>query len=202
MGSKQRDLTGLRYNMLIVIEKLPSRVYGDKSKYYKKRMWLCKCDCGNTTEANTGVLTGNKKKSCGCLSAKSSIENSIKSRYKLAKKDAGYRSIYNRYKNNASSRKLKFNLLFDDAVDIMNSNCHYCGIEPLNVFWKSYYDVQYNGIDRVDNSKGYEQGNVVSCCKMCNIAKNNNTEDEFLKWAKRLFDYQELKKLKRLRDGK
>lgn len=193
MGAKQLDLIGMRYNMLMVVEKLPSRVYGDNSKYYKKRMWLCKCDCGNMTEANTGALTCDKKKSCGCLTPTKSGENSMKSRHKIAKEDAGYRSVYVRYRQNAFARKLDFNVDFDFAVNIMKSNCHYCGVEPSNLFWKSYYNVSYNGIDRVDNTVGYEKDNLVACCKMCNIAKNNNTEQEFLQWVKRLSEYQRLK---------
>ena len=193
MGAKQLDLIGMRYSMLMVVEKLPSKVYGDKSKYYKKRMWLCKCDCGNMTEANTGSLTCDKKKSCGCLTSTKSAENSIKSRYKIVKQDAGYRSIYSSYKLNAKSRKFDFNIDFDYAVSIMKSDCHYCGIEPSNTYMKSYYNATYNGIDRVDNTKGYEMDNIVSCCKMCNIAKNNNTEEYFLQWVKRLSEYQRLK---------
>jgi hypothetical protein len=193
MGAKQLDLIGMRYNMLMVVEKLPSKVYGDKSKYHKKRMWLCKCDCGNMTEANTGSLTCDKKKSCGCLTSTKSAENSIKSRYKIAKQDAGYRSIYSSYKLNAKSRGFDFNIDFDYAVSILKSDCHYCGIEPSNTYMKSYYNATYNGIDRVDNTKGYEMNNIVSCCKMCNIAKNNNTEEYFLQWVKRLSEYQRLK---------
>ena len=193
MGAKQLDLIGMRYSMLMVVEKLPSKVYGDKSKYHKKRMWLCKCDCGNMTEANTGSLTCDKKKSCGCLTSTKSAENSIKSRYKIAKQDAGYRSVYSSYKLNAKSRGFDFNIDFDYAVSIMKSDCHYCGIEPSNTYMKSYYNATYNGIDRVDNTKGYEMDNIVSCCKMCNIAKNNNTEEYFLQWVKRLSEYQRLK---------
>ena len=193
MGAKQLDLIGMRYNMLMVVEKLPSKVYGDKSKYHKKRMWLCKCDCGNMTEANTGSLTCDKKKSCGCLTSTKSAENSIKSRYKIAKQDAGYRSIYSSYKLNAKSRGFDFNIDFDYAVSILKSDCYYCGIEPSNTYMKSYYNATYNGIDRVNNTKGYEMDNIVSCCKMCNIAKNNNTEEYFLQWVKRLSEYQRLK---------
>ena len=40
---------------------------------------------------------------------------------------------------------------------------------------KSYYNIKYNGVDRKFNKKGYEIDNVISCCKICNIAKNNNT---------------------------
>lgn len=188
MGAKQRDLIGFRYSMLIVLESLPSEKFGIGG--YKKRMWLCKCDCGNLTKAATGDLTGDHKKSCGCLTATRSAQNSIKSRYKIVKQDAGYRSIYSSYKGNARSRQLNFNVDFDYAVSIMKSNCHYCGIEPSNIYMKSYYNATYNGIDRVDNTKGYENDNVVSCCKMCNIAKNNNTEQEFLTWISRAYHHQ------------
>ena len=37
-----------------------------------------------------------------------------------------------------------------------------------------------NGIDRVDNKKCYVSGNVVSCCKFCNYAKNMNILEEFM----------------------
>jgi len=176
--------------MLTVIEKLPSRAYG--KSYHKKRMWLCKCDCGNLTEVNTGALTGNKTKSCGCLTPTKSAENSINSRHKLAKRDSGYRSIYVKYRTGARKRNLNFDLSFDDAVKIITSNCHYCGIEPSNVYSKSYYDVKYNGMDRVDNSLGYDSQNVVPCCKICNISKNNRDKDDFLEWVKRIGRYQNI----------
>jgi hypothetical protein len=37
----------------------------------------------------------------------------------------------------------------------------------------------YNGVDRVDSSKGYVKENVVPCCKWCNIAKGNKSAAEF-----------------------
>jgi hypothetical protein len=47
-------------------------------------------------------------------------------------------------------------------------------------------DYVYNGIDRLDSSRGYEMGNVVPCCKQCNWAKNDIPYDEFLDWIKRV----------------
>jgi hypothetical protein len=40
-----------------------------------------------------------------------------------------------------------------------------------------------NGIDRINNNRGYEEGNVVSCCKTCNRAKDILSVDEFINWA-------------------
>jgi hypothetical protein len=63
------------------------------------------------------------------------------------------------YKNNAKSRELKFELTKEQFHSLVSTSCHYCGTCQENG----------NGIDRVDNSKGYTMDNVVSCCSLCNI---------------------------------
>ena len=37
----------------------------------------------------------------------------------------------------------------------------------------------FNGIDRIDSKIGYIDGNVVTCCKHCNFAKDALTQKEF-----------------------
>lgn len=49
----------------------------------------------------------------------------------------------------------------------------------------------YNGIDRVNNAKGYVTGNVVSCCKNCNLMKKNMSADAFIAHVRRIASYQE-----------
>jgi len=186
MGSKQIDLSGIIFNRLTVIKQEQSLLYGKT----KKRMWLCKCSCGNEIIVNTGALTSGNTKSCGCLHDEISVENSIKSRYKLANIDSGYKSIMNSYKGNALKRGYEFNLTFDEFKKLVLSNCYYCGIEPSNLYFRNYYDAPYNGIDRINNKVGYLLSNVVPCCKICNIAKNNNTYDEFMKWIDRLINHK------------
>jgi len=83
----------------------------------------------------------------------------------------------------------------------MASSCHYCGAVPNN-FSKSYTtpasDPQlekgafYSGLDRLDNSKGYEPGNVVSCCKPCNWAKGKKTYGQFVAWLDQLGSFRAL----------
>lgn len=190
MGAKIRDLTGLKYSMLTVIKQLPSRDYVYNGLYSKKRMWLCLCECGKKTESYTSQLTTGQKKSCGCLTPTKSAENSRKSRYKLAKKNAGYNNIFARYKANALKRNIEFSIEINNFLKLIKSNCYYCGIGPSNLHDKSYYNVSYNGIDRRNNNEGYTELNSVSCCKMCNISKNNYTEEVFLFWIKRISEYQ------------
>ena len=41
-------------------------------------------------------------------------------------------------------------------------------------------DYLYNGLDRVDNNKGYFEDNVVPCCGVCNKMKGTMKQEEFL----------------------
>lgn len=54
---RPKDLRGKRFGRLVPIE--PRRVRG-------RYGWLCKCDCGNETEATTSDLTCGNTSSCGC----------------------------------------------------------------------------------------------------------------------------------------
>lgn len=76
----------------------------------------------------------------------------------------------------AKSRGLEFALNRVEYTDLVLDNCFYCTAEPSPI----------NGIDRVDNSKGYVRGNTVTCCKRCNVAKNDHSREEFETWAIRL----------------
>lgn len=55
------DISGQRFNKLTAL--YPT---GEKSKNGHNAIWMCLCDCGNLTKANTGQLRCGGKKSCGC----------------------------------------------------------------------------------------------------------------------------------------
>jgi hypothetical protein len=64
-------------------------------------------------------------------------------------------------------RNLEFSLSLEDFAVYKRMPCFYCG-DPGKV-----------GIDRIDNSKGYVWGNMVSCCFECNRMKGQLTLDQF-----------------------
>ncbi len=45
----------------------------------------------------------------------------------------------------------------------------------------------HNGIDRLNSGSGYESGNCVSCCKTCNLAKNDLGVEEFRTWVRAIY---------------
>ncbi len=56
---KPLNLVGQCFGRLEVIGAIPRK---------PRRMWLCRCTCGNVSEVNTGALRSGGTKSCGCVS--------------------------------------------------------------------------------------------------------------------------------------
>lgn len=83
--------------------------------------------------------------------------------------------LYVKYRGEARKRKREFSLTLEEFTNLASSPCFYSGHRHAE---------QLNGIDRVDNSKGYTMDNVVPCCKLCNRAKRDMNVDEFVDWAK------------------
>lgn len=138
----------------------------------KSKNWNCVCDCGNSCVISQKLLTGSGAgyKHCGCKS-----NNISKSIY--------YKNIIDGYKSKSKLRKgLKFELNELEYSSLLNSPCYYCNCPPSNLYRHKGGPVvlKYNGIDRIDSSKGYNIENVVPCCSKCNFMKNSLSYDEFI----------------------
>ena len=80
------------------------------------------------------------------------------------------------YRAAAKRRGIQFELPRELLNDLVTDCCFYCHKPPDTI----------NGIDRVVNTLGYVEGNVVSCCGWCNTAKSDFTAAEFTANAKRV----------------
>ena len=47
--------------------------------------------------------------------------------------------------------------------------------------------LRINGVDRIDNKKGYVTGNVTPACRYCNSAKNDRKLKYFLHWVAEVY---------------
>ena len=92
------------------------------------------------------------------------------------------------YKRHAKDRNLSWDLTRQEVAEIIKKDCYYCDNPPSNIkrTKNTIEPLRYNGIDRIDNSKGYTKDNVVPCCKQCNLAKRDLSLDEFVYWIKRV----------------
>lgn len=70
---------------------------------------------------------------------------------------------------------MAFDLTFADFQGLIHGQCYLCGKVPAQISGNRPRGARlyYNGIDRVDNSLGYIEGNVRSCCKKCNSVKSD-----------------------------
>lgn len=101
------------------------------------------------------------------------------------KKISAYKHIYWKYRSKARSKKTPFEISFEFFLHLVKMPCYICGKSNSNKQGRRGTTVRYNGLDRVNNSKGYIEGNVMPCCKTCNKQKlDHNLEDYFLHIAR------------------
>lgn len=109
----------------------------------------------------------------------------------MGKVGAALNQLYADYRTDARrrGRKYEFALTKDEFRALTSANCHYCALPPQRKVVSRAGEVYiFNGIDRVDNSKGYIRENCVPCCKMCNRAKDTYSVAEFIAWARRVVE--------------
>lgn len=152
-------------------------------------IWLCRCECGNLCKVLVTNLLKGSTRSCGCLRLET---------VRLNYGQAAFNKLYTLYRIGAEQRGLTFPLAKEEFRKLTSGNCYYCGQEPSRVSHnngkksKFFGNYTYNGIDRVDNLKGYEPKNCVTCCFECNQAKLALTQDGFLSLVKRIYEHLQL----------
>lgn len=169
-------------------------------KYIGDSLWECRCICGNIKNINSYRLSIGKTKSCGCLKrqiSRQTIKKAIDKRRKYSPDITSARRIWQNYCY-MDKKTIKTALLnFQDFYQISQKNCYYCGNVPSNNFnlFKFYKNSEnsikngnfiYNGLDRIDNNKLHTKDNCVSCCIICNRAKNNKSIQDFYKYIQNI----------------
>jgi hypothetical protein len=97
----------------------------------------------------------------------------------------GLSDVIARYRSHAKAAGRAWRLTREQADVLYKTACFYCGASPSNGNRKTN-PYPHNGIDRVENRKGYVLGNVVACCKDCNLAKRDLSASAFIALAHRV----------------
>ena len=151
-----------------------------------------KCICDKMFE-NTQVLSNSSN--CGCRpNSGKQGGRGIRRGTRLSEIETSFNLLYNSYKSRANAKNRLFELSKDQFRKITSLNCSYCGVPPLQaqksgkaIYWKEFY--YHNGIDRIDSDKGYTIKNSQPCCSICNKAKRDLDNTEFLEWISRLIKH-------------
>lgn len=162
------DETGKRYGTWRVLRRAEPAV--------SRGMWVCCCDCGIERAVVGRNLRDGTSAGCGCSR-------------KIAPGEAAFNFLFSKWKLGAARRSIEWALSKDHVRKLARQNCFYCGAAPSYVSRHGGNGVfLYNGLDRVDNLRGYTPANVKSCCGRCNDWKCNYTETEFLAHVFRIYN--------------
>ena len=188
------DMIGKTYNSWKVLEH--SHTNG-KIPYYK-----CECLECNTEHVVDGrnIRSGLSKrcKDCGKKHTYEKQRGTVRTK-KTSKEVAEY-YLMNGKKKGAFKRGKEWSLTREQFVELIYKPCNYCGTEPLTKVNPTKGHslapsratecfITYNGIDRVDSSKGYTVDNVVTCCEFCNRAKMTMSTEAFATWLERAYKH-------------
>jgi len=163
----------------------------------KIAFYSCEClECSNEfTVDGRNVRQGLSKRCSPCGLKHTNASKHGKTTSKKTPKGIAEYYLKNRMKKGRPGKSLKEWAITDEHFRrLVYGNCQYCGEAPFTTINPTIHQglaesrqyscfITYNGIDRVDSSKGYIAGNVVSCCTHCNSAKLDRNVDDYEAWV-------------------
>ncbi|NRD78539.1 hypothetical protein HPT25_14330 [Bacillus sp. BRMEA1] len=191
-GCKQgtRDhtpLLGVRFGKLV-----PKEVVRQRLKTKVQIRYLCQCDCGNPelVSVKKSDLEKGDRTHCGC---KRFPTNRYTDRFHAIFLHHYHSSVVKRSKQLGYTEIISF----EEFKYFIQLPCHYCG-DPFSAMLKDRDSgrkltvlpeatIWVNGLDRVNNKKGYNIHNIVPCCTHCNKAKGELSYEEFRALISKLF---------------
>jgi len=183
-SKKYIDIAGQKFGELTAIEF--SGIKNNSNGF----LWLCQCSCGKQVIKAAGQLRSGRINSCGHLRD----EARAKTKNNKGPGESTWITKYNQSIHNSGRRDIIHKLTFEEYKNICSQQCYYCDATGSqkrisNSGNQNHQTIFANGIDRINSDLGYVVGNVVPCCKFCNIAKNDLSQEEFYQHIKRLYDY-------------
>lgn len=159
----------------------------ERKREDKKRQDPNLClDCGRTLTEEIRAKGKNDKPLRRCVPC---YEKLLKQESQRPERNRNFKAeaftnkhvIWNHYVKGAKKRGIHFTLSKTLFESLIIKPCFYCNY---------YKEGEVNGIDRVDNQKGYIEENAVPCCETCNVLKGSQHPQEFIDKMKAIYQYK------------
>lgn len=144
----------------------------------RRRMAACTCSCGRHRVVRLTRLTTGGIIECVMCAMGSARRAGKFGRRRFSGQEREIRDSFGGYGVNARRKGLNFQLSLDQFRQLVTSPCRYCG-----------FSEKRNGVDRLDNSKGYLFANCVPCCSVCNYAKREMRVEQFFSWVRAVYEH-------------
>ena len=178
----QKDVVGRKYGSYTVIKYLGKNKYGS-------RVWLCRCDCGKERKFLSSYLFGNGERRAticvGCYSEQEElnqrVENEIPPRF------------WKRFLDHSKRRKISVLLSKEEAFLKYKGQKKKCAFSGEGLYFTKFR-TNYNrytnaSLDRINSDLPYTIDNVQWVHKKVNIMKHMLSDQEFIKWCKKIVLY-------------
>ena len=157
---------------------------------YSHNLVECTCDCGNSIVVVCHSLTSGNTTSCGCEARKRGKEHP---HYR------GHEDIQQSYWTSiisgASKRNLEMSISIDYAWGLYLSQGKKCAVTGIPIYFprtRKTANKSTASLDRIDNTKGYIEGNVQWVHKKINQIKMDLTIEDFFELCKSVVNYNNL----------
>lgn len=179
MSRKIKNLKNMRFGKLLVIEL--------SSKKKSWTMWKCICDCGNIHITYSTHLVRGNVKSCGCDMIKKGPNHVNWTGYGEI---SGRRWNDIRRMNFSGKRRdrihLSFTIDIKYAWELFLRQNRKCALSGMNLYFGKSFTAS---LDRIDNNKGYDEGNVQWIHKDINRMKNIYNQEYFINICEQVYFY-------------
>lgn len=149
-----------------------------------RKFAICDCVCGNVVTKRVSYLAEFNNTNCGCMPLwKRNCVGLISQSY------------FYGIKYGAESRNLEFNITKEYIWNIYENQNGKCALSGLLIEFgtKDAHEIKTASLDRIDNSKGYIEGNVWWVDKKINQMKLDFTVNEFIEMCNKVATYNSLK---------
>lgn len=158
------EMIGKKFGRLEVIKFDGTKIIAGASR----RMWLCRCECGNEVSVNTNSLTSGNTRSCGCLIKEYNISKKPDPQEKRIRRhiqNVWYKikeRCYNPKSNNYRAYGARGIRMCEEWLHDSKDFAKWCLCNGYQIGLE---------IDRIDNNGNYEPSNCQFLTKRENILK-------------------------------